>query len=74
MSQPPPASTAGKLRNIAEEGAVGFRVVTIEEEMGAGDSREHGMSLSKGHRLVELRSAGQPGRLSPRGLWRFKIL
>jgi hypothetical protein len=57
MSHPPPASTAGKLRNVAEEGAVSFGVVAVEEDMSAVDSSGHGLSLSKGmgSALAELR-------------------
>jgi hypothetical protein len=28
----------GKIKNVAEEGAVGFRVVAVEQDMGAGNS------------------------------------
>src|SRR6185312_7989769 len=55
----------GKIEKIAEEGAVGFGVVAIEEDMGADDSGQHGVSLSKGNALAELRSAGQPGAAVP---------
>lgn len=33
----------GKLQDVAEEGAVSFRVLAVEEDVGAGD---HGASLT----------------------------
>jgi hypothetical protein len=47
MSQSPPASTAGRLRTSRKKCTIGFRVVALERDVGAGNSCGHAGSLSK---------------------------
>ena len=50
-NEPAAASVhGGKSESVAEEGAVGFRVITVEEDMGADNSRGHGgKSIKEGY-------------------------
>ena len=68
-----PAATGvyrGKIENVAEEGAVGLRVVAVEQDMGADNSCGHaGKSIKDRYLLAELCFPDSGGWLSPRGLW-----